>query len=75
MVEKKIKKASVIKEIEQNFKMYNRESGKKTLLFMGIMIAAITILSIIFLVLISRPRVLTSSIETESSQATGAGQK
>lgn len=50
--------------IPQNLKKYNRESGKKTLIFIGILITLITILAILSLILIiGKPQVLTSSIE------------
>ena len=52
--------------IEQNLIKYNRESGKKTLLFVGIVITLIVIFTILSLILINQPKVLTSSISNES---------
>lgn len=60
-------KDDVVAPIAQNLKKYNRESGKKTLVFIGILIGIIVILSILSLVLMSRSRVMTSSIEIEIS--------
>lgn len=40
----------------QDLKKYNRESGKKTLIFVGILIALIVILTILSLLLMSKPQ-------------------
>lgn len=40
--------------IPQNLEKYNRESGKKTLIFVGIMITLIAILAITALILIAK---------------------
>lgn len=53
------------KEINQNYVRYNRESGKKTLFFIGIIILIVVILSILLLFLISKPKTLTSSIQNQ----------
>lgn len=65
----------ISESVSQNLKKYNQESGKKTLIFMGIIIALIAILSILSLVLMSRPKVLTSSIETELTPTASRPQK
>lgn len=53
--------------IEQNYTKYNRESGRKTLLFIGIIITIIVILSLSLLFnLITKPKILTSSTWTPS---------
>jgi hypothetical protein len=51
--------------IHQNLKKYNRESGKKTLLLIGILISLIVILTTLSLILITKPKILTSSIDTK----------
>lgn len=51
----------------QNLKKYNRESGRKTLILVGILIVAIAILSIFSLILITKPHVLTSSIDNRQT--------
>lgn len=56
--------------ILQNLKKYNRESGNKTLIFIGTIIALITILTILSLILMLRkPQILTSSIEEQTPAA------
>jgi uncharacterized membrane protein len=57
--------------IPQNLKKYNRESGKKTLIFVGIIITLIAIFAILSLIMIAkRPQILTSSIEGSSQSKT-----
>jgi hypothetical protein len=41
--------------IPQNLKKYNRESGRKTLILVGILITAIAFFTILSLILITRP--------------------
>lgn len=54
--------------ITQNLKKYNRESGNKTLIFIGIIIALIAVCTILSLILmLKKPQVLTSSIETQTA--------
>lgn len=50
----------------QNYKRYNRESGNKTLAFVGILIALIIIFVILSLILMAKPKILTSSITKQT---------
>jgi len=54
--------------IPQNLKKYNRESGRKTLIFVGIIIALIAVFTILSLILmLKKPQILTSSIEKQTT--------
>lgn len=58
------------KQLYQNFTKYNRESGKKTLVFIGIIIALITIFTIFSLILIlKKPPILTVPIEKQAASS------
>lgn len=60
--------------IPQNLKKYNRESGNKTLIFIGTIIALIAFFTILSLILmLKKPQILTSSVEKQTPAPSNNG--
>jgi len=55
--------------LPQNLIKYNRESGRKTLIFVGILIILIVLFTISSLILLTKPKVLTSSTDNQTTKS------